>query len=162
MATTYTAIKCNKDSRCILFLSFDKGFVQNAQLRCNCPPVKVLLAISHCLCPRFSICMQPPEEAEPCWPSRSLWSLIAEQVHGSEIAKIRGALGNSLVDMYIDLYAEVRSLQHPHLPLWILVFVTWKWCQMSASVCKEVKRDLILEVKGFLSRTGGVSRIFFA
>lgn len=70
--------------------------------------------------------MQSLEETQPCWPSQSLWSLIAEQVRGSEIAKIRGALGNSLVDMYIDLYAEVRSAQHPHLTFWTLVFAIGK------------------------------------
>lgn len=54
--------------------------------------------------------MQSPDGTQPCWPSQSLWSLIAEQVPGSELPKIRGALGTSLVDMYIDLYAEVRAL----------------------------------------------------
>lgn len=54
--------------------------------------------------------MRSPDEMQPCWPSQSLWSLIAEQVPGSELPKIRGSLGNSLVDTYIDLYAEVRAL----------------------------------------------------
>lgn len=57
------------------------------------------------------ISMPSPDEMQPCWPSPSLWSLIAEQVPGSELPRIRGALGNPLVDMYIDLYAEVRALQ---------------------------------------------------
>lgn len=60
---------------------------------------------------RISFCMQSPDGAQPCWPSQSLWSLIAEQVPGAELPKIRGALGTALVDMYIDLYAEVRTLQ---------------------------------------------------
>lgn len=76
---------------------------------CYSASFKVVLA-----CPLFlfkvSICMQSPDETQLCWPSQSLWSLIAEHVPGSELPKIRGALGNSLVDMYIDLYAEVRAL----------------------------------------------------
>uniref|UniRef100_A0A3B5KNK7 Coiled-coil domain containing 24 n=2 Tax=Takifugu rubripes TaxID=31033 RepID=A0A3B5KNK7_TAKRU len=52
--------------------------------------------------------MQSPDETQLCWPSQSLWSLIAEHVPGSELPKIRTALGNSLVDMYIDLYAEAE------------------------------------------------------
>ncbi|TWW73633.1 Coiled-coil domain-containing protein 24 [Takifugu flavidus] len=53
--------------------------------------------------------MQSPDETQLCWPSQSLWSLIAEHVPGSELPKIRAALGNSLVDMYIDLYAELAD-----------------------------------------------------
>lgn len=59
--------------------------------------------------PKIPFCVQPPDEMQPCWPIQSLWSLIAEQVPGSELPKIRGALGSSLVDMYVDLYAEVRA-----------------------------------------------------
>lgn len=62
--------------------------------------------------------MQPPDETQLSWPGQSLWSLIVVQVPGSELPKIRGTLGNSLVEMYIDLYAEVRVLR---LPLWSLV-----------------------------------------
>lgn len=59
---------------------------------------------------KSSICLQSFDKMQPCWPSQSLWSLIAEQVPASELPKIRGALGNQLVDMYIDFYTEVRAL----------------------------------------------------
>lgn len=71
---------------------------------CLAPPSYPLVFLS-----KVSIYMQPPDETQLCWPSQSLWSLIAEHVPGSELPKIRAALGNSLVDMYIDLYAEVRA-----------------------------------------------------
>uniref|UniRef100_A0A3Q3WZY6 Uncharacterized protein n=1 Tax=Mola mola TaxID=94237 RepID=A0A3Q3WZY6_MOLML len=35
-------------------------------------------------------------------------NLIAEHVAGSELPKIRTALGNSLLDMYTDMHSEVR------------------------------------------------------
>lgn len=71
---------------------------------CLAPPLYFLLFLS-----KVSIYMKSSDETQLCWPSQSLWSLIAEHVPVSELPKIRAALGNSLVDMYIDLYAEVRA-----------------------------------------------------
>ncbi|CAK6974653.1 coiled-coil domain-containing protein 24 [Scomber scombrus] len=39
-------------------------------------------------------------------PGQSLWSLIAEHVSGSEVPKIRTALGCSLIDMYTEVHDE--------------------------------------------------------
>ncbi|XP_047444819.1 coiled-coil domain-containing protein 24 [Mugil cephalus] len=54
--------------------------------------------------------MHSPDGNQPWCPSQSLWSLIAEHVSGSELQKIRTALGHSLVDMYTDVYAEAEML----------------------------------------------------
>ncbi|XP_041804935.1 coiled-coil domain-containing protein 24 [Chelmon rostratus] len=41
-------------------------------------------------------------------PSQSLWSLITEHVTGSELPKIRAALGHSLIDMYTEVHSEAE------------------------------------------------------
>ncbi|XP_028986545.1 coiled-coil domain-containing protein 24 isoform X2 [Betta splendens] len=41
-------------------------------------------------------------------PGPSLWNLITEHVHCSEVPKICAALGHSLVDMYIELHSEAE------------------------------------------------------
>ncbi|XP_051257193.1 coiled-coil domain-containing protein 24 [Dicentrarchus labrax] len=52
--------------------------------------------------------MQSPDGNHLWFPSQSLWTLIAEHVTGSELHKIRTALGNSLVDMYTDIHSEAE------------------------------------------------------
>ncbi|XP_044074808.1 coiled-coil domain-containing protein 24 isoform X2 [Siniperca chuatsi] len=52
--------------------------------------------------------MQSPDRNQLWCPSQSLWSLIAEHVPGSELPKIRTALGHSLVDMYTEVHSEAE------------------------------------------------------
>lgn len=54
--------------------------------------------------------MQSPDGNQLWCPGQSLWSLIAEHVSGSELPEIRTALGQSLVDLYTKVHAEVRGL----------------------------------------------------
>lgn len=68
-------------------------------MHCNC-------AIFHSYTPT-DIPMQSPDGNQLGCPGPSLWKLITEHVHGSELPKIRTALGHSLVDMYIEVHSEV-------------------------------------------------------
>ncbi|XP_026229752.1 coiled-coil domain-containing protein 24 [Anabas testudineus] len=52
--------------------------------------------------------MQSPDGNQLGCPGPSLWKLITEHVHGSELPKIRTALGHSLVDMYIEVHSEAE------------------------------------------------------
>ncbi|XP_062259689.1 coiled-coil domain-containing protein 24 [Platichthys flesus] len=51
--------------------------------------------------------MQSPDERLWC-RGPSLWSLISEHVPGSELSKIRMALGHFLVDMYTEVHTEAE------------------------------------------------------
>lgn len=76
--------------------------------------------------PWIAIRMKSPDGNQLWCPSQSLWSLIAEHVPGSELPKIRTALGNSLVDMYTEVHSEVRGF------LWLqnFSFLLSKYCCM--------------------------------
>ncbi|CAJ1072793.1 coiled-coil domain-containing protein 24 isoform X2 [Xyrichtys novacula] len=53
--------------------------------------------------------MLPPDGSQLWCPSQSLWNLIAEHVPGSELSKIRSALGPAFVDMYKDKHTEAEK-----------------------------------------------------
>nr|XP_019968996.1 PREDICTED: coiled-coil domain-containing protein 24 [Paralichthys olivaceus]XP_019969004.1 PREDICTED: coiled-coil domain-containing protein 24 [Paralichthys olivaceus] len=52
--------------------------------------------------------MQSPDESQLWCRGLSLWSLISEHVPGSELSKIRMALGHFLVDMYTEVHTEAE------------------------------------------------------
>ncbi|KAL7385786.1 hypothetical protein ABVT39_000257 [Epinephelus coioides] len=52
--------------------------------------------------------MQTPNENQLWCPGQSLWSLIVEHVHESELDKIHTALGLSLIDMYTEVHTEAE------------------------------------------------------
>ncbi|KAM6989314.1 coiled-coil domain-containing protein 24 [Tautogolabrus adspersus] len=52
--------------------------------------------------------MKSPYGNQLWCPSQSLWSLITDHVPGSELPKVRTALGHSLVDMYKDVHIEAE------------------------------------------------------
>ncbi|XP_034469763.1 coiled-coil domain-containing protein 24 [Hippoglossus hippoglossus] len=52
--------------------------------------------------------MQSPDESQLWCRGPSLWSLISEHVPGSELSKIRMALGHFLVDMYTEVHTEAE------------------------------------------------------
>ncbi|XP_040000553.1 coiled-coil domain-containing protein 24 isoform X2 [Xiphias gladius] len=52
--------------------------------------------------------IKSPDESQLWCSGPSLWSLIAEHVAGSELAKIHTALGHFLVDMYTEVHAEAE------------------------------------------------------
>lgn len=54
--------------------------------------------------------MQSTDGNQFLCPGQSLWSLIVEHVPGSELPKIRTALGGSLIDMYTEVHDEVRGV----------------------------------------------------
>lgn len=74
--------------------------------------------------------MQSPDGNQPWCPGQSLWSLITEHVSGSELQKIRTALGHSLVDMYTDVHAEVRVS--------FVTYSAWFLCLASDSEDKPI------------------------
>ncbi|XP_038575298.1 coiled-coil domain-containing protein 24 [Micropterus salmoides] len=57
---------------------------------------------------KIAIHMQSPDGNQLWSPGQSLWNLIAEHVHRSELPKIRTALGPSLVDMYTEVHSEAE------------------------------------------------------
>nr|XP_020447213.1 coiled-coil domain-containing protein 24 [Monopterus albus] len=57
---------------------------------------------------KIAVHMQSPSGNQLWFPGPSLWSLITEHVPGSELPKIRAALGHSLVDMYTEVHTEVE------------------------------------------------------
>lgn len=52
--------------------------------------------------------MQSPDGNQLWGPGPSLWNLITKHVHGTELPKIRAALGHILIDAYTDIHTEVR------------------------------------------------------
>lgn len=56
---------------------------------------------------QIALHMQSPDGNHLWCPGPSLWNLIADHVHASELPKIRTALGHSRVDMYIEVHSEV-------------------------------------------------------
>lgn len=67
-------------------------------------PCLSLSPFLHC---QITILMQTPNENQLWCPGQSLWSLIVEHVHESELDKIHTALGLSLIDMYTEVHTEV-------------------------------------------------------
>ncbi|KAI3374835.1 hypothetical protein L3Q82_021373 [Scortum barcoo] len=63
----------------------------------------------------IAIRMQSPIGNQLWCPGQSLWSLISEHVPGSELPKIRTALGQSLVDMYTEVHSEDSKLSTVNL-----------------------------------------------
>lgn len=45
---------------------------------------------------------------EPVQPQQCVWSLIKECVPEAELPEIRSILGDALIDMYTEIYSEVR------------------------------------------------------
>lgn len=79
--------------------------------------------------PQTDTHMQSTDGNQLWCPGQSLWSLIAEHVPGSELPKIRTALGCSLVDMFTEVHAEVRGFYDCYV--FLLLFLQAKCCYLA-------------------------------
>lgn len=87
--------------------------------------------------------MQSSDGTQPWCPGQSMWCLIAEHITGSELPKIQAALGNTLVNQYRDIHAEVSHLsclQKIVSLLWVPYTLWMKlvWCTLYLPLCHTV------------------------